>query len=424
MKKVLSLLLMVMIVVVLSACNKEEKTTTTTAAAGTTTTTAGTTTTAAPKVVKFAVQADSTDALQTLVDTFNGKHNGYEVQVVDMTNNSGQMHDQLVTSLSSGSQDYDVISMDVVWAGEFAGAGYLSPLDTFIVDSGWTVSDFNAGSMDSGKLNGKHYALPYFPDLGFLYYRADIVDATDTATLQSGDYTWANLLTMAEKYNGDDSTTSGIVYQSAQYEGLVCNLNEFTANWTDVEGGLAMMKAFTDSNATPDTILSADEGATHNAFLQGHTVFARNWPYMNGMVSDPESSTLTASQVGYAPLPDGGSVGGWIVGINKNTDQMAGAKEFIKFLAGPEGQKINSIEGSYLPGFNDLLTDTDVTDANALLTDPAFQIALQTTIARPVAANYSQVSDLIQLNAHKYLSGDETLAVATANIEVLLGIDS
>jgi trehalose/maltose transport system substrate-binding protein len=420
MRKFLMMFLLMMFVVTLSACGKDDEKTTTTEESTTTTEESTTTTTeeAEDVIVKFAVQADSTGALAKLVQAFNDKDNGYTVEIVEMTNNSGDMHDQLVTSLSSGSDDYDVISMDVVWAGEFAAAGFIQPLDMMIAGEDWEITDFNAGSMASGNYAGKHYALPYFPDLGFLYFRSDLVSTTDAAKLQSGDYTWAELLTMAEGYATVD--VDGIVYQSNQYEGLVCNLNEFSNNWQDLEAGLQLMKQFTDSTATPDNILAYQEGETHNAFLQGGAVFARNWPYMNGMVTDPENSVLTAAQVSYAPLPQGGTVGGWLLGINKNTDTTEGAQAFIKFVAGPEGQKINAIEGSYLPGFNALLEDAEVLAANALLTDDGFQNALQTTIARPVASNYSQVSDIIQLNAHGYLSEEIELATAKANIEILL----
>lgn len=380
MKKFFAFVFALALVIVLAGCKKDEK-----------------------KVLKFAVQDDSTPALKALVEEFNKGDHGYEVELVIMTNDSGQMHDQLVTSLSSGSSDYDIISMDVVWAGEFAAAGYLEPLDELLIDAGWKESDFNAGSMASGKYSGKNYALPYFPDLGFLYYRKDIVSTEDATKLESGEYTWEDLLVMAEKYADED--LNGFVFQAKQYEGLVCNFNEFSNNLNDIEEGLKILKQFVDSTATPDNILTYTEGETHNAFLQGKAVFARNWPYMNGMVGG-EDSTIKANQVGYAPLPQGGTVGGWLVGINKNTDEMDGAIEFLKFLAGPTGQKINATKGKYLPGYNKLLEDEAVLEANELLTSDAFQIALQNTIARPVAANYSQVSNALQLAIHNYLSKD------------------
>jgi len=369
--------------------------------------------------IKFAVQADSTDALKSIIKAFNESSEKYEVEEIVLTNDSGNMHDQILNSLSSKSGEYDVISMDVVWAGEFAAAGYLEPLDSFIKEAGWKPTDFNAGSMASGKYKGKNYVLPYFSDLGFLYYRKDIVSTEDAEKLENGDYTWNELLEMAEKYAGQGGTKYGHVFQSKQYEGLTCNANEFTKNWTDVKGGLETMKAFAESKATPDDILTYTEGETHNAFLNGESVFARNWPYMNGMVASGEYN-VKIENVGYAPLPNGGTVGGWILGINMNSQNKDGAKEFLKFIAGPEGQKINATVGSYLPGFNALLKDEGVLKSNALLTNKAFQRALSNTIARPVVANYAEVSDTIQVEAHEYLSGNGDLDEAVKAIEDIL----
>lgn len=370
-------------------------------------------------VVKFAVQADSTEALNEIVKAFNEKSEKYEVEAIVMTNDSGNMHDQLMNSLSSQSGEYDIISMDVVWAGEFAAAGYLKPLDSMIRDAGWKVTDFNAGSMASGKYKGKNYVLPYFSDLGFLYYRTDIVSAEDAAVLESGTYTWTDLLAMAEKYAGQAGTKYGHVYQSKQYEGLTCNVNEFTNNWSDISGGLEVMKAFAESDATPKDILNFTEGETHSAFLNGESVFARNWPYMNGMAASGEYP-VKGDQIAYAPLPNGGTVGGWILGMNANSTNQEGAAEFLMFIAGPEGQKINATVGSYLPGFNALLNDEEVLASNALLTDMAFQKALSTTIARPVAANYAEVSDTIQVKAHEYLSANGELEDAVSEIGAAL----
>src|SRR4051812_542374 len=101
-------------------------------------------------VLKFAAQNDNTPATQKLIDAFNQKQDKYKVEWTQMTNDSAQMHDQLLNSLSSGSSDYDVLSMDVVWAGEFAGAGYLEPLDVNMNKAGLNKTDFNSGSMASG----------------------------------------------------------------------------------------------------------------------------------------------------------------------------------------------------------------------------------------------------------------------------------
>ncbi|PKM51026.1 MAG: ABC transporter substrate-binding protein [Firmicutes bacterium HGW-Firmicutes-7] len=369
--------------------------------------------------ITIGFQADPVGGIQKVIDAFETEYPQYEVEFANMTNDSAQMHDQLLNSLSSGSGEYDVIAMDVVWAGEFAAAGYLEPVDTLLMDQGWKTSDFNAGSMASGKYQGKNYALPFFPDLGFLYYRKDIVSPEDAAKLEAGTYTWEDLLAMSEKYVGQNETTYGFVYQSKQYEGLICNLNEFSKNWTDVKGGLETMNAFVNSNATPEDILVYTEGETHAAFTNKEAVFARNWPYMYGMAV-ADDSPIVIDEVGLAPLPNGGTVGGWLIGLNKNTDNLQGAKDFATFLAGDSGQRIYSSSNASLPGMNSLLTDAGIIEANTLLSNEGFKLALTNTIARPVVANYQEVSDQIQVAAHAYLSGSKTLEDAVTEIESAL----
>ncbi len=367
-----------------------------------------------PVTLKFGAQADSTPATQAVVDAFNASQSKYKVEWQQFTNDSSQMHDQLLTSLSSGSSDYDVMSLDVVWAGEFAAAGYLNPLDEQMAAAGYKKSDFNKGSMSSGSYQGKQYTLPFFPDVALLYYRSDIVSKDDGAKLVGGSYTYDDLYQMAQKYKGKKGATDGFAFQAKQYEGLTCNANEFTANFKDIKAGLTEMKKFTSSKLVPADVLNYNEGSTDASFKNGMSVFSRNWPYQYGLVKAGNVKIKT-DQVGIAPLPNGGCVGGWLLGINANSKSQDGAWEFVKFLAGPDGQKIMSTKGAYLPGYNSLITDASVVAANPLLSMPGFQKAMQNTIARPVSATYSKTSDTIQLNIHKYLSGGQDIdATVTA----------
>ncbi len=374
----------------------------------------------APRVtIKFAAQADSTPATQAVVDAYNASQDKFTVEWVDMTNDSNAMREQLITTLKAGSADYDVISMDVVWAGEFAAAGYIEPIDQYMKDAGLKISQFNSGSMASGSYNAKQYVLPFFPDLGLMYFRKDIVSTEDAAKLVSGQYTFEDLVAMATTYKGQGGTADGYAFQSSLYEGLVCNLAEFTAGWTNVQGGLASMKAFVDSDAVPTDILNYREGETANSFVKGQSVFARNWPYQWGVIKS--EGTIKVDQVDIAPLPGGSTVGGWLLGMNKNSANKEGAWDFMKFLATEQGQKIMSTQGGYLPGFNALLEDADVLAGNEMLKMEGFKNALSTTIARPVSAEYAKTSDAIQQNAHKFLSGSQTIEDTVAAINAALG---
>jgi len=361
-------------------------------------------------VIKWASQADTTPATQILIDEFNKSQNKYRVEWVQMTNDSGQMHDQLLTSLSAKSSEYDVLSMDVVWAGEFAAAGYLTPIDMNMYKDGLKKTLYNAGSMAAGYYMGKQYTLPLFPDLGLLYFRSDIVSKEDAEKLISGKYTYDDLYAMAKKYKGKGGSTDGFVFQAKQYEGLTCNVTEFTKGFTDIRNGLQTMKKFVTSDFVPKDILNYTEAETHNSFINGKSVFSRNWPYQYAMLTGP----VKPEQVGIAPLPNGSTVGGWVLGINKNSKNPEGAWEFVKYAAGWTGQMIMSRKGGHLPGYNYLLTDKRV--ENPMLELQGLQNAMKTTISRPVSAQYSKTSDAIQVNVHKYLSGGQSLDVTVKNI--------
>lgn len=361
-------------------------------------------------VIKWATQADTTPATQLLIEYFNNSQDKYTVEWVQMTNDSGQMRDQILTSLSAKSSEYDVMSMDVVWAGEFAAAGYLNPMDRDMYAAGLKKTLYNAGSMSAGNYMGKQYSLPLFPDLGLLYYRSDIVSEADAAKLVSGKYTYNDLAAMARKYKGKGGTTDGFVFQAKQYEGLTCNVTEFTGGFKDIKAGLETMKAFVTSGFVPKNILSYTEAETHNSFINGKSVFARNWPYQYAMLTE----SVKPSQVGIAPLPKGSTVGGWVLGINKNSKNPEGAFEFIKYAAGWTGQMIMSRRGGHLPGYNYLLNDKRV--ENPMLEMEGLQNALKTTISRPVSSQYSKASDAIQVNVHKYLSGGQNLNTTINNL--------
>ena len=369
-------------------------------------------------VVRFAAQGDSTPGTRALLDAFNASQDEFYVHWVEMTNDSGVMREQLITSLRAGSTEYDVVSLDVVWAGEFAAAGFIEPLDVFMQNSGLRVPQFNAGSMASGRYSARQFVLPFFPDLGFLYFRSDIVSPESYAMLVSGQYTFEDLYEMANRYMGEDGTAYGIVYQSALYEGLTCNINEFTSNWADIRGGLEMMRRFTESDITPTNILNFTEGETHNAFIHGQTVFARNWPYQWGMIASEGS--IDQSQVSVAPLPGGGTVGGWLLAMNANSENKDAAWALMEFVSTHEGQQIFSTVGGYLPGFNETLNDPAVIASNELLTKEGFQNALLTTIARPVSAEYARVSDEIQRATHGFLAGTIEIDAAVAAIEAAI----
>ncbi|MCK9911459.1 extracellular solute-binding protein, partial [Microbacteriaceae bacterium K1510] len=82
-------------------------------------------------------------------------------------------------------------------------------------------------------------------------------------------------------------------------------------------------------------------------------------------------------KVAIAPLPagDAGSAAtlrGWMGGINKHTKHPKEAWEFLKFMTGPEGQKISAVDGGLAPTYLPVYEDADVKKASPLFANQDF----------------------------------------------------
>jgi multiple sugar transport system substrate-binding protein len=378
--------------------------------------------------ITFARGKDVTEGSKKLVEAFEKTHPNIKVVFKEMPADTGQNHDQLVTMLSSKSSEIDVFDLDVIWPAEFAKAGYLQPLDRYIEKDGIDLSKYVPGAVEAGKVDGQQYAIPRFIDAGLLFYRKDIVP--------NPPKTWDELVEMAKKYKGQGGTQYGYLMQAKQYEGLVCNFVEFigayggrilddkgnvVVNSPEALKGLKKMIEVAQSDFVPKNISTFTELETHTGFIEGQSVFARNWPYQYALAQDQKQSKIVG-KVGVAPLPAGdkgsaAALGGWMMGINNYSKHKKEAWEFVKFATGLEGEKITAIYGGSGPTYLPTYDDPDVKKANPLFADKNFIDGVSKAIPRPVSPIYPKISDKIQIEVSKAITGKQTAEQTLQNLE-------
>ncbi|WP_066268545.1 ABC transporter substrate-binding protein [Bacillus acidicola] len=378
----------------------------------------------------YARGKDSTPGTTKMVEAFEKAYPNIKVKFQQMPSDSGQQHDAYVTALNAKSDTPDVFDMDVVWPAEFAQADYVLPLDRFIQQDNFDLSQYNQGALKAAQFNGKQWALPKFIDAGLLFYRTDLVPKNQVPK------TWDDLYKMAEQDKGKGGTKFGYVMQAKQYEGLVCNAIEFVASYggqfvnnknqvvVDSPAAIAGLKElvkFATADFVPSNVTNFTEPESDQAFIEGQTPFLRNWPYEYASANDKTKSKIVG-KVGIAPLPAGpkgsaAALGGWLAGINKYTKHPKEAWEFLKFMAGPQGQKIDAIYGGNAPTITSLYSDPDVLKANPTFADKNFQNGLNAAVPRPVAANYQKISEIIQIEVSKAIAGKETVEQAAKNMQ-------
>ncbi|MBD1380691.1 ABC transporter substrate-binding protein [Metabacillus arenae] len=383
-----------------------------------------------PVKLVYAYGKDSTQATAKLIEAFNKKNPNIQVEGREMPSDTGAQHDAYVTMLNAESSEIDIFELDVIWPAEFAQAGYLLELDRFIERDGIDLNSYNQGALSAASFNGKQWAIPRFIDAGMLFYRSDIISEDQVPK------TWDDLLKAAKENKGKESTQFGYLMQAKQYEGLVTNAVEFIASYggkiLDENGevavnspetvkGLSKLVEIATSDVVPGNITTFTETESHTSFIEGQSAFIRNWPYQWNLANDPEQSKIV-DKVGVAPLPagDAGSaaaLGGWMSGINKYSEHPKEAWEFLKFLTGPEGQKIAAIYGGSAPTLPELFEDKEVLEANPFFAEEGFQKALEGAVSRPVAPNYPEVTEILQINVSKAIAGEITPEEAAKAME-------
>ena len=356
----------------------------------------------------FSMGPDPSGLLQKLVDEFNEQNEG-EIQVNyrEMPADTGQYFDQLRTEFQAGGGDIDIIGADVIWPAQFAANGWITDVSDRFPES--ERQKFLSGPIESLTYEGAIYGIPWFTDAGMLYYRQDLLEQSG---FSEPPKTWEELKEMAQKVQQDSGTRDGFVFQGSEYEGGTVNgleyirthggdvLNargdEVVIDSPESVAGLETEHSMVADGVAPQSVANFKETESHTNFLNGNSVFIRNWPYMYALAADPDQSKIKQNQIGVAPLPaaQGGQsfsgLGGWNMLINAATDNVDGAWKFVQFMTSEQIQKRRALEGSFLPTLTSLYDDQEVTEKVPVIR--LGREALENAKPRPVSPYYSDMS--------------------------------
>jgi multiple sugar transport system substrate-binding protein len=245
---------------------------------------------------------------------------------------------------------------------------------------------------------------------------------------------------MAAKVQKDEGIKNGFVYQGADYEGGVCNgLEYIRTNGGDVldpndptkviidspgtVNGLATWRETIQSGVSPQAVLQYQEDESAASFLNGESVFIRNWPYMYALAGSSDYPKLKPEQVGIAPIPvdkpgnpSYSTLGGWNFLINATTESQDQAWEFIEWITAPEQLVTNAELGSKLPTRQKLYEDPEV-----LKKVPVAKLGkdaiIKNSTPRPVSPYYSDVSLELSQQFNSCLAGNTSPENAASSLQ-------
>ncbi|MGK3956438.1 ABC transporter substrate-binding protein [Arthrobacter sp. R4] len=371
--------------------------------------------------ITYVQGKDNSNVVRPLLDKWNAAHPDEQVTFKEQTDQADQQHDDLVQNFQAKNENYDVVSVDVVWTAEFAARGWLQPLEG---DMAIDTAGMLEPTIEAGSYQDKLYTAPVSSDGGILYYRKDLVPTPPK--------TWDEMMEMCSIAKANN--IGCYAGQFKQYEGLTVNASEAinsaggsvlddagkpSLTTPEAEEGLNnLVEAFANGNIPAEAITYQEE-ESRRAFQDGNLLFLRNWPYVYNLATT-EGSSKVKDVLGMTALPgkDGpgaSSLGGHNAAVSVYSKNKATARDFVKFLIEEEQQKFFATQGSLAPVLGALYEDQELVAKLPYL--PVLKTSIENAVPRPVTPFYPAVTQAIQENAYSALKGEKSAKQALADMQ-------
>jgi multiple sugar transport system substrate-binding protein len=282
--------------------------------------------------------------------------------------------------------------------------------------------DFLPGAAEAVIVEDKTFAVPWYVDVGVLYYRTDLVPQAPR--------TFAELIEYAKKAVASGAVRAGYVWQGRQYEGVVCN--GYEAIWghggttmkdgrvlldtPEARAGLEYLKSLLDQRVSPASVTSMAEEEARRVFQEGNAAFMRNWPY--AFAEAQREGSPVRGKVAMASLPSitgdpgYGALGGYQLALNAHVPswRREAATKLIAHLTSAQANEVLAVAYGRNPPARVPYSSPRVMGDAPLIA--ALLPMVERARPRPVTPYYGLVADLLQGELSAAVAGLRTPAEA------------
>lgn len=346
------------------------------------------------------------------------------------------VHQKILLNSQQKESAYEVVSVDIVWEGEFCAANALLPLDGLIAASKFDKSDFLEAAWSEAQCQGKQMGIPLQPHPEILWYRKDIFQAKGIKPPETTD----EVLKIAAQLNDPKNNFYGIAFNGARGQPLGQQVAHFYAafgqrlfddKWRptlNTPDGVRAAKYFMELKkyAPPDILNMAwDERARQ--FAQGGAAMCYEWGARSFMAEDP-SNSVVSGKVGYvaAPhAPDKPAVtpnGEWSISIPSNVKNQKLAWEFVQWFTDKKQLKELAKAGnSGMPRYS-IIRDPELIKMYPVFpaVDAIAQKGQLKDWMRPAIPEWPFLADTFGTVFHGMLSGSITPEQATKKVQEIM----
>ncbi|GAA1020509.1 ABC transporter substrate-binding protein [Acrocarpospora pleiomorpha] len=369
------------------------------------------------KLTLIAMNDPFAPTLKTLAAEW-GQQNGVGIQV-DVVG-YGDLATRVRSDFVGRTANFDLLTMDIVWTGEFAEAGYTADLTKLIErdKDQLQLDDIYDAAWTQGKWGDKQVAFPLAGYVNLLNYRTDVfqqkgleapktLEQLESAALAIGK-SGTPAGWVANGQQGPAAAQDWMAYAFQSGGQILDTAGKPVVNSAVNVKSLETYKKLFDG-AAPGGAKEFDWGQRETAFTQGQAAMVESWSVSRASYEKPDVSTV-AGKVATVPAPMASGVtpkyafGGWGLAINSASEHQAAAWEFIKWVTSPDVQKrwVADGAGSYI-------RKSTVEDKELLAKYP-FQDVIGEALtngdgdARPRVPQYSEIETAVGTAVSKVLT--------------------
>ena len=333
------------------------------------------------------------------------------------------LYQKLTADFVAHSANYDLMTVDIVWSGEYAQNRYTLPLDDFMErdKDELDLDDIMPVSWTLGEWEGKHWAYPLAGYANVLNYRKDLFEEKGIAPPK----TIAELTDLAEQFTDAENDFYGIALLGAKgpavAQDYMAYLQQFGGNILDENGNIAVNtpKNVAGLEWYGSLFAYAPPGSTdywwdqrETAFRSGNVAMMEGWSIARAGYENPDISSIVGKvDITVAPVAEGMEpeygFGGWGIGINADSspEKQEAAWEFIKWLTSREIQR-EWVRHDGAPIRRSTLEDPELVKEY-----PWFPVLLESFEKgngdyRPRMPEYSIIQDALGTYVNSYLVGE------------------
>ncbi|HET7314760.1 sugar ABC transporter substrate-binding protein [Salinisphaera sp.] len=289
-------------------------------------------------------------AMQKLSSVFEKKYPDIELNWNVMPEN--ELRQKVTVDIATNAGSYDVVTLGALEAPLWAKNGWIKPFDS--LPKSYDVEDVIKPVRKALSYKGELYALPFYAESSFTYYRKDLFKK---AGIEMPEHpTWKQISSYAKKLDDPSNAVNGICLRGmpgwgenmALFDTMV---NTFGGRWFDMEWKPKLTsEGWHNALSTYLNLLNnyGPSGSTSNGFVEVENLFANGHCAMwvdatsgAGYISDPSTSKV-AEDVGFVWAPVAKTKHGshwlwsWALAIPKSTRNTDAARKFIEWATSKE----------------------------------------------------------------------------------------